>query len=149
MDMKVNGYGIIKPNALRRRAGGSDATSFSDALSSAQSESVFSASETSEAAPAASLSSLLALQEISEEERKRERMLKHGKTMLDTLENLRQRLLIGEIPPHMLSELEHSLAAQKENLSDPRLLELIEDIELRVAVELAKLEMSFASRSEI
>jgi hypothetical protein len=32
---------------------------------------------------------------------------------------------------------------------DPQLLGLIEEIELRVAVELAKLEMAFAARAEI
>ena len=37
----------------------------------------------------------------------------------------------------------------KEGTSDPHLTAIIEDIELRVAVELAKLEMAHASRSEI
>lgn len=150
MDMKVSGYGIIKPGSnVRRRTGTSAASSFSDVLGAAQSEGAFSASEVSEPSATASLGNLLALQEISEEERRRERLVKQGKTMLDALETLRQRLLMGEIPAHMLNQLETSLAAQKEGVSDPNLLMIIEDIELRVAVELAKLEMSFASHSAI
>ena len=82
------------------------------------------------------------------EERKRERLVKQGKTMLETLEKLRQQLLIGAIPAHTLSELAATLATQRETIADPRLMELMDDIELRVAVELAKLEMSFASQSQ-
>lgn len=148
--MKVNGYGIIKPGSNVRRAGStSNTSSFSDVLSAAQAEGGLSAAEASEVASSASLGGLLALQEISEEERRRQKLVKQGKNMLDTLESLRQRLLIGEIPARMLPELEASLSAQKEGITDPKLLEIIEDIELRVAVELAKLEMSFASHSEI
>lgn len=148
--MKVNGYGIIKPGTNVRRTGGTSQTSsFSDVLSAAQTEGGSAAHEASEVASSAALGGLLAFQEISEEERRRQKLVKQGKNMLDTLENLRQRLLMGEIPAQMLSQLETSLATQKEGIADPKLLEIIEDIELRVAVELAKLEMSFASQSEI
>jgi len=148
--MKVNGYGIIKPGSNVRRSSSTGGTSsFSDVLSAAQSEGLFSASEASDVSATASLSGLLALQEISEEERRKQRLVKQGKNMLDTLEDLRQKLLIGEIPSHLLGDLERSLSAQKEGISDPHLLMIIEDIELRVAVELAKLEMSFAAQAEI
>lgn len=148
--MKVTGYGTIKPTTnLRRRDGTSGVGAFSDFLSAAQTESSSATSEVSDIATAGAVGSLLALQEISEEERRRERLVKHGKTMLDALENLRLRLLIGDIPSHMLSELSQTLAEQKTEVSDPNLMALIEDIELRVAVELAKLEMAFAARAEI
>lgn len=148
--MKVTGYGNIKPATnLRRRDGTSATGSFSDILSAAQSEGASNSAEAGEIAPSAGLGNLLALQEISEEERKRERLVKKGKLMLDALESLRQQLLIGEIPAHMMQELAHDLGAQKAEISDPHLLEIIEDIELRVAVELAKLEMAFAARAEI
>ncbi len=146
--MKVTGYGTIKPTTtLRRRDGTNSAGSFSELLSAAQTEASSSAAEASEVSHAAPLGSLLALQEVSEEERKRERMIKRGKIMLDALEKLRQQLLIGEIPAHMLPELAATVAGQKEGVSDPHLMMLIDEIELRLAVELAKLEMSFASRS--
>jgi len=148
--MKVNGYGIIKPGSnVRRSSSTSGTSSFSDILSAAQADGTGAASEASEVASTANLSSLLALQEISEEERRKQKLVKQGKNMLDTLETLRQKLLIGEIPQHLLGDLERSLSVQKEGIIDPQLLSLIEDIELRVAVELAKLEMSFASRAEI
>jgi hypothetical protein len=148
--MKVNGYGIVKPGSSARRSSStSSSTRFSDILSVAQAEGAAAASEVSDIAATASLGGLLALQEISEEEKRRQRLVKQGKNMLDRLEDLRQKLLIGEIPASMLPSLEASLAAEKEGISDPRLLMIIEDIELRVAVELAKLEMAFASQAEI
>lgn len=146
--MKVTGYGTIKPTtALRKRDAATGV--FSDFLSAAQAEGAASASDVSETTATATVGNLLALQEISEEERKRERLVKQGRTMLDALERLRQQLLIGEIPAQMLPELASSLSAQKEAIADPHLLGLIEDIELRVAVELAKLEMAFAANAEL
>ncbi len=146
----MTNYGGVKAaGSLRKRDGTAAAGVFSDFLNAAQADGSAAPSEVSEAASAASLGSLLALQEISEEERKRERLIKQGKTMLDALERLRQQLLIGEIPMQMLPELATSLAAQKETVLDPHLLGIIEDIELRVAVELAKLEMAFAAKAEI
>lgn len=149
--MKVNGYGNIKPGSSVRKRGSTSGTSdsFSDLLEAAKSESALPTQAIEGASATAPLGGLLALQEISEEERKRQQAVKQGNNMLDSLETLRQRLLIGEIPAHMLSELSERLGRQKEQVADPQLMLIIEDIELRVAVELAKLEMSFASHSHI
>lgn len=147
--MKISGYGTIKPTNTTRRTGSSgSASSFSSLLNAAQS-SGNSASAVSNIAATTGLDNILALQEISEEERKRERAVKHGKDMLESLEKLRRQLLMGEIPHHMLGELAQKLAEQKQEIADPRLMDVLEDIELRVAVELAKLEMAFASRAQI
>lgn len=147
MDMKVTGYGSIKSATnLRRKDGASSAGTFSELLDAAATE---GPSGPTGITGTAALGNLLALQEISEEERKRERLVKKGKTMLDSLDRLRSQLLIGEIPSHMLVELAQNLSQQKEGVVDPGLLSVIEDIELRVAVELAKLEMSFAAKAEI
>ncbi len=148
--MKVTGYGNIKPAISTRKRDGANAVSnFSDFLQAAQSSTESAVTEVNELASASNIGNLLALQEISEEERRRERMFKKGANMLAILERLRDQLLIGEIPEKMLYDLSGAIAAQKEQTSDIQLLALIEEIELRVAVELAKLEMAFASRSEI
>jgi flagellar motor switch/type III secretory pathway protein FliN len=145
MDIKVTGYGAIKSSTPARKTGGGSSVSFSSLLSGTQSSSA--TAQAAEINATTAISNLFALQEISEEERKRERALKHGKTMLDALERLRQQLLMGEIPSHMLADLSLTLEEQKQTLSDPHLMALIEDIELRVAVELAKLEMAFAAKA--
>jgi len=146
--MKVTGYGTILPtNTTRKRDGTSASASFSSFLSVASGSSAVT--ETVDISAPAALSSLLALQEISEEERKRERLVKRGKDMLESLDRLRSQLLMGEIPPHTLADLSRHIAQQKETFSDPRLMMIIDEIELRLAVELAKLEMAFAARAEM
>ncbi len=94
---------------------------------------------------AAGLTNLLALQEVSEEDTHRRKLWQRGKSMVEVLERLRQQLLIGTLPPHLLHDLRHQLAMQKQVTMDPELNALIEDIELRAAVELAKLEMAVKS----
>ena len=152
MDMRVTGYGTIRPATTTRRTGAassSSGSSFADVLAAAQGEGAGASTHISDVAATAAMGGLFALQEITEEEKRRSRWIKRGKDMLSSLDKLRAQLLMGEIPAHMLSELAENLAQEKEEITDPRLMMIIEDIELRVAVELAKLEMAFASKSEI
>lgn len=66
-------------------------------------------------------------------------LVSRGNLILDQLETLRTNLLIGNIPPSSLSKLQELITQQKESCSDPALLELMEEINIRAAVELAKL----------
>jgi hypothetical protein len=50
-------------------------------------------------------------------------------------------LLLGEIPKSNLEELSKVLKVARENSVDAKLLEIIDDIELRAKIELAKLEI--------
>jgi hypothetical protein len=59
---------------------------------------------------------------------------------IEALETLRLALLSGSVPEHLLHTLTKVVALQKQRVDDPRLMSIIEDIELRAAVELAKLE---------
>lgn len=72
----------------------------------------------------------------------KKKMLQRGSNLLDSLESLRQQLLMGVVSPSLLTDLNRQLSVQKQNISDPQLLALIEDIELRAAVELAKLQIA-------
>jgi hypothetical protein len=48
-------------------------------------------------------------------------------------------LLLGTIPASRLESLAQQIRAKREQVSDPRLDQILDDIELRAAVELAKL----------
>ena len=50
-------------------------------------------------------------------------------------------LLMGQIPKSNLEELSKILIVARENSIDSNLLQVIEDIELRAKIELAKLEI--------
>ena len=148
--MKVTRYSSSTPAGGARRTGGTGsvagASSFAEVLANAETEATHSVSGIGDVA-AASLTGMLALQEVSEEELKRNRMVQKGKNLLDELEKLRQQLLIGTLPLQLLHNLERKLAIEKQSVSDPRLMELIDEIELLAAVELAKLERALHTGS--
>lgn len=86
------------------------------------------------------MSSILAVQEVQNdtEDRTRREMIRYGEDILDKLEELRRDLLIGAIPKERLANMAQTLRSRKATVTDPRLLQLINDIELRAEVELAK-----------
>src|SRR5690606_17004691 len=79
----------------------------------------------------------LFLQEISDDEVFRQKGMQRGKQALDMLEALHRDLLMGEVPAAMLNKLDNFLSQEREDFADPRLNQLLSEIELRVAVEKA------------
>jgi hypothetical protein len=88
----------------------------------------------------AALDALLMLQAVPDAAERRKRALKRGHGLLDRLEELRLALLDGVLPRTTLERLQAGLVQQGEAFDDPELGGLIGEIELRVAVELAKLD---------
>lgn len=143
--MKVEGpkptsaAGAAKKASKAKKGGG---PSFSSALGDPVDD-VAAASGAVSAGPVSSLDSLLALQEVGNatEEKggeKDRRARDWGHSVLDRLEDIRNGLLAGAIPADRLRTLAESMQKQKENASDPALAAIIEEIELRAQVELAK-----------
>jgi len=69
----------------------------------------------------------------------RRRLVRRGEDLIDGLEALRHGLLLGEIPTARITTLAQTLRARRDACDDPRLSSVLDEIELRVAVELAKL----------
>ncbi|MCH9020057.1 MAG: hypothetical protein IIA73_06805 [Proteobacteria bacterium] len=59
--------------------------------------------------------------------------------MLDRLDEIRHALLFGAIPRHRLLALQREVREKRVAVADPRLNQLLDEIDLRAAVELAKL----------
>jgi hypothetical protein len=57
------------------------------------------------------------------------------------LEELRIGLLLGHIPRDRLADLSRMVRDRREDAEDPQLAALLDEIELRAEVELAKLTM--------
>jgi hypothetical protein len=93
------------------------------------------------AAPLASLQALVALQALPDATERRRRSVRRGGALLDRLEEIRLALLDGALPADTLIRLRAELAAAREGTDDPRLDGLLQEIEVRAEVELAKLEM--------
>jgi hypothetical protein len=99
------------------------------------------------AAPAAILGGLEALIAIQSEDTTRERRrrgVRRGQGLLDLLDELKIALLAGNLPADLQMRL--SMAMRDESFSgDPRLDSILEGIDLRAAVELAKLRKATRS----
>lgn len=69
----------------------------------------------------------------------RRRLIRRGEDILDRLEDLRHGLLLGIVPKEKLIDLAQMVRTQRESCGDPRLAALLDEIELRAEVEIAKL----------
>ena len=88
-----------------------------------------------------SVDAVVGLQEITGDNTDERGAKNRANLILDKLEDIRMGLLMGQIPKSNLDEFSRILIVARENSIDANLLEIIEDIELRAKIELAKLEM--------
>jgi len=92
---------------------------------------------TAAAAPTTSIDALLALQAVEDPLEKRRKLVRRGNQLIDTLEGLRTDLLAGKMSEGRLNQL-MAVMSQAREKADPGLDALLDDIELRARVELAK-----------
>jgi hypothetical protein len=109
--------------------------------------------EQSHATPAASagvrgiggIDALIALQGVESVEERRKRAVKRGRTALDALDELKLGLLSGRLDQAILARLKGATAGLKDESGDPELDRVLAEIELRVEVELAKIDSAASS----
>lgn len=84
---------------------------------------------------------VLPVQEASSatDESSRARARRYGEDILDRLDELHLAILTGTVPTDRLVRLAQMLRAKQGLVDDPRLRSIIEEIELRAEVEIAKL----------
>jgi hypothetical protein len=90
------------------------------------------------AAPAAGLDAILALQAVGDFTEGRRRAVSRGRQLLDLLDDMKADLLIGRASPERLDAMVGVLNTLRDRV-DADLDAVLDDIELRVRVELAKL----------
>lgn len=136
--VKINGTGRIGTPAAasRKRGARTGGPSFESALDLGEAEKAAAAAT---ASPLATVSGLLALQEAPDATRGRSKGVQRAEDMLDQLEDLRRGLILGAIPVAKLQRLAQNLQGRRDTAGDPRLNQILGEIEVRVAVELAKL----------
>ena len=137
--MKVEGPGRLQrsgPIKPRNKAAKRDGPSFADSVGDSGEPGVASVTGSS---PLSSIDALLPLQEVSDPPNDKRRALERGEEILDRLDDIRMGLLLGRIPRDRLKQLLELVEDRRGTFRDPRLVELLDDIELRAKVELAKL----------
>ena len=90
--------------------------------------------------PIAALDSILTLQGLDDSTSGRSKGVAHGEQLLDLLDSVRDGLLAGGIPRSTLNRLATAVTRRHDSFADPRLQDVLDQIELRAHVELAKLE---------
>jgi hypothetical protein len=122
------------PAAARRSAGGT----FTPAETSApQAQSAAVALRT-----LGGIDALIALQGIEDPAERRRRAVKHGRRALDALDELKLGLLAGTLDQATMLRLKAVSADLRDGSGDDRLDHVLAEIDLRVAVELAKAGIS-------
>ncbi len=135
--MRINATGRIEtPPSLRRREkvqGGSTAFHVNEPHETAH------APATDAAIGVGSVEALIAIQQAPDATTGRAKSLARADSILDALDDLRVGLLSGGVPRATLHRLAHLVRDRGEDFADPRLTEVLDEIELRAHVELAKL----------
>ncbi len=134
--MEIKSTGRVESASVRRvnkGASGSDST-FSVGASDTR-------AAVAAPGPLTALDSILTLQGMDDSLSGRSKGLQHGEHLLDMLDQVRDGLLAGGIPRSTLNRLAVAVGRRHESFADPKLQTVLDEIELRAHVELAKLEM--------
>jgi len=100
-----------------------------------------SASASTEAARVSSVDAILAIQEADDPTQSRGKRVgrQYGGDLLDNLEELRRDLLLGATDINKLGAIAQKIRSNRRMSDDAKLNEIIDEIELRAEVEIAKL----------
>jgi|HubBroStandDraft_1064217.scaffolds.fasta_scaffold00043_72 hypothetical protein len=135
--MKVEANRPVGAAGVRKDGKSKSAGGFADNLRSEAEAPV----GTVAAAPAASgIDALMALQEVPDATAERKRAVVRGDRLLDRLDDLKRGMLLGRLGADKLADLARLAAQSATQITDPGLRDVLQEIELRARVELAKLQ---------
>ena len=136
--MKVVGpNGVSAPTSTRATRSTSGFSLGQTAAAAAPSAATASAA----AGGVSDVSALMALQGIEGPLERRRRAIRRGGGLLDRLDELKLALLSGDADEASLDRLARSLREERADDGDPGLNAVLDQIDLRASVELAKAEM--------
>lgn len=143
--MKVTGPGGMTPASGPRPArssGGQGAFQVAGGASSAPAAPAAAVSRASRASGVVGVEALLALQDVESPTERRRRSVRRATRLLDELDDIKISLLGGDLDKAQLERLGRALREQRAATEDPKLEAVLDEIETRAAVEMAKLEIA-------
>jgi hypothetical protein len=140
--MKVEGpgrSGSVSKNKGTKKAGGGEGR-FGDFMTSPATENSAAAATQS----IVSVDSLLALQAAEDPGQRaaRSRMRRRGETILAALDKIRLGMLSGTLTVGNMIDIADVIASHREKITDPGLSAVMDEIDLRAQVELAKMRVA-------
>lgn len=138
MNMKVEGSGNLRGSSSVRRSGKSEGTSGGSFSQQLVGETP-SATGVGASAPLTGVAGVFAFQEVDDAADRASRGKMRAEEMLDRLAEIQQGLLLGTMPRQQLVELTRMVQTRRVQVDDPQLGDILDQIDLRAQVELAKL----------
>jgi len=142
--MKIEGSGRIDNARILRRP---TAASSSDSSFKVSDGAEARAQVVSGPGPIAALESILTLQSVDDPASGASKGFARGEQLLGLLDQVRDGLLAGGIPRDTLNRLAVAVGKRHDTFVDPKLQGVLDEIELRAHVELAKLEQADIARA--
>jgi len=139
--MKVTGPGGIGPSSGARPARGGSGEGFR-IIAPGTAAGPSQASSVSATQGVMGVESLLALQETGGPLERKRRAVGRAGRILDVLDNIKVALLEGELGAGDLDRLRRAVRDERAATDDPQLEAVLDEIEVRAAVEVAKLEQA-------
>lgn len=143
--MKVEGPKKSQSSAQSRKssaASGSDGVDFSQYIKSGQ-----ETASVSTAKAITNVDALLAVQAAEDptERAARRRMQDRSDKIIDGLEKIRIEMLKGTLTVGHMIDIADIVASHREKIQDPKLTDIMDEIDLRAQVELAKMRVAMNS----
>jgi Class II flagellar assembly regulator len=145
--MKITGPDSVhKTSGAKKtsKASGSGGVQFGALLETGESEAPSHASATG---VIAGIDSLLAAQEVDDPAQRaaRKRMRERGEDVLKQLDKIRLGMLTGSLSVGNLLDVADVVASHRERINDPQLSSLLDEIDLRAQIEIAKMRLALDS----
>lgn len=134
--MKISDSSPIRSLSLRRARGSNGASS--DFAAQLSDEPAQAATPLAGTGALGAVDALLSLQEVGDAASGRSKGLQRADDLLDRLEEIQMGLLTGALSRESLQELAWTVRQRRGESADPKLNDILDQIELRAAVELAK-----------
>jgi hypothetical protein len=138
--MKVEGPRPVENLRTARRTSNAGATFAPDAHAD-----VRGAAPIASGSPITAVDTLIALQAVPDSVTGRAKAARRGRDMLDLLDDVRDGLLEGRVSRATLTRLVALVGEKREDFADPGLTAVLDEIDLRARVELAKLNFAPAN----
>jgi Class II flagellar assembly regulator len=145
--MKVTGPSGIGSSSGARPARGAGGEGFRVVTPEAAAE-TSAASSVSASRAVMGVESLLALQDVGGPLERKRRAVRRAGRILDVLDEIKAALLGGDLSSADLDRLRRAVRDEREGTEDPALEAVLDEIELRAAVEMAKLEAASVADSK-
>ena len=139
--MKIDGTRPLAPASRRERAKSDKTSSFETSGEAGQAR---SSGGMSQASGVTSVDALLALQGDWQDENPKQQAAGRAFNLLDILDEIKIGLLEGGIPTAKLNQLIRALGEPREATGDEKLEGLLDEVETRARVELAKHESALS-----